>query len=797
MAGSSRRQYSLRYPAASFAPSPSVPRMSTPCASLVVPVRDEAGNLAPLVAEIEAALDAAGVSWELFLVDDGSSDGSWAEIVGLERADPRVRGIRLERGRGKSAALAAGFAACRGLAIVMLDGDGQDDPAEIPRMLALLEGGRNDLVNGWKTPRLDPWHKTMPSRVFNWLVGACTGLRLHDHNCGLKAFRAAVVRDLALDTGMHRFIPVLAAAAGHQIVELPVHHRPRVRGSSKYGLARFFHGLADLARVTVAVGGSVRPLRSPRRGESRARLRHGVYAILATVALAAVAGRIASVASVDRIGLEKKLVADAVAKAEAAGEKPDAAAIRDRITREKRLLRPFLSGNDRSRWLTVRSLVERGTFAIDEIVVEPGWDTIDAVVHPDAAGRLRLYSSKPPLLAVLAAAPYWLAHRLTGWTLADHPFELGRMLQLLYGLLPLGIFIAFSLRLVDRIGTSDWGRLWAAALATCGTLLDAFAVVFTNHVPAAACTAASAYLAHRIAVDGLRSPAGFALAGGTAALAAAFELPALAWLAAVLALLARADLRRAVFSALPAAAVVAAAALATNWIAHGSIAPPYAHREITARAAEPAAVLPAGVTLREGESWNPANWYDYAIRLPNGRLVTSYWRLPQGVDRGEASPTTYALHALVGHHGIFSLTPAWLLVPPGIAIMAAGRRRWGTAGRHHDAALLPWTDGPRTFALAIAAVSLVVVAFYLARPPLDRNYGGVSSGFRWVFWLAPLWVAATVPAADRLAGGRTGRVVALFLLAASVVSVAAPTWTPWQSPWLERLLSHAGWIAPG
>jgi hypothetical protein len=204
--------------------------------------------------------------------------------------------------------------------------------------------------------------------------------------------------------------------------------------------------------------------------------------------------------------------------------------------------------------------------------------------------------------------------------------------------------------------------------------------------------------------------------------------------------------------------------------------------------------VPAGVTLREGESWNPANWYDYAIRLPNGRLLTSYWRSPQGVDRGEASAANYALHALVGHHGIFSLTPAWLLVPPGLAIMAAGRRRWEAPRR--GAAALPWPGGQQAFALAIAAVSLVVVCFYLARPPLDRNYGGTSSGFRWVFWLAPLWIAATVPAADRLAGGRAGRLLALLLLAASVVSVAAPTWTPWQSPWLERWLSHTGWIGP-
>ena len=760
------------------------PIMTTPDVSLVVPVRDESGNISPLVDEIRAALDAASLRWELFLVDDGSTDGSWAEISRLEAEDGRIRGIHLDRGQGKSAALAAGFARCRSPRIVMLDGDGQDDPAGIPAMLALLadgaggRGGRVDLVNGWKTPRLDPWHKTMPSRVFNWLVGAATGLWLHDHNCGLKAFRSDAIRGIRFREGIHRFIPVLVAAEGLRVVEMPVHHRPRTRGASKYGVARFLHGLRDLARVSRAVGGRVRPLAPPRRNESRSRLRHGVYAIMATMALAAVLGRIGAVSSVDRIGLEKRLVADAVAKATAAGEPVDQAAIRDRIEREKRLLRPFLSGNDRSRWLATRAVVERGTFAIDELVAEPGWDTIDAVAHPDATGRLRLYSSKPPLLSLLCAGPYWLAHRITGWTLGDHPFELGRLLMVVYGLVPLGVFMACSFRLIDRIGTSDWGRLWSAAVAAGGTLLNTFAVVLTNHVPAAACTAASAWLAHRIAVDGLRSWTGFAAAGGAAALAAAFELPALAWLAAVLALLAASDLRRTLTAAAPAATLVAVAALGANWLAHGSIAPPYAHR--AAAAARP---VPAGVTLQEGESWNPDNWYDYSIRLPDGRLLTSYWRSPQGVDRGEPSPAVYAWHALVGHHGIFSLTPAWLLVLPGLTMLAAA-----SAGDHHAV-------GRRRFALAIAAVSAVVLAFYLSRPQLDRNYGGTSSGFRWAFWLAPLWVAAIVPAADGLATSRAGRLLALALLGLSVVSVTFPTWSPWTIPWLQQWLAHAGWIS--
>jgi glycosyltransferase involved in cell wall biosynthesis len=735
--------------------------------SIVIPVRDEEGNIGPLVGEICRVLDAAGLRWELFLVDDGSSDGSWAEIMAAA-ADGRVKGIRHEQGRGKSAALASGFAQCRAPRIAMLDGDGQDDPAEIPRMLALIDDDapprdRIDIVNGWKMPRFDPWHKTLPSRVFNALVGFATGLHLHDHNCGLKVFRAEVADRLDLGTGMHRFIPVLAAAEGFRVTEMKVHHRPRVRGHSKYGAARFFAGLYDLARVALRVrAGGASGLRP--RGESRARLRHSIYALLAALAAGAVLGRIGAVASVDRLALEQRLVNDAVAKAVAAGLPADAAAIRDRIAREQRLLRPFLSANDRSRWLTIRALVERGGFAIDDLVVEPGWDTIDAVVHPDASGRMRLYSSKPPLLSVLCAGPYWLLARATGWTLGDHPFEMGRLLMVLYGLVPLLVTIFFTCRLVDRIGTTDWGRIYGAALIAFGTFLTTFAVVLTNHLPAAACTAASGWLLYRIRCDGLRSWAAFAAGGGTAALAAAFDLPALAWCGAVLALLAAADLRRGLCAAVPAAALVAGAAVGTNWLAHGTPLPPYAHRA-------------TGVAT-DGQ----ANWYDYSITLPNGRVLESYWRNPQGQDRGEPSAARYAWHALVGHHGIFSLTPAWLLAIPGLIALAS--RRGGNGA------------GMRGIARAIAAVSAVVILFYLARPPLDRNYGGMTSGFRWVFWLSPLWAASVVPAADALGRSRAGRWLALALLGLSVVSVSYPTWTPWTQPWLQRWLEHAGWLAP-
>lgn len=754
--------------------------MPQPDVSLVIPVRNEAGNIAPLVAEIRDVFDPAGLTWEAFIVDDGSTDASWEEIEGVAD-DPRVAGIRLGGPRGKSAALAAGFRQCQGAAFAMLDGDGQDNPAELPRMLELLEPTGHatppaDLVNGWKTPRLDPWHKTVPSRVFNLLVGWLTGLHLHDHNCGLKLMRPEVARQLRLIDDLHRFIPVMASAQGFRVVEMPVRHRPRTRGSSKYGVGRFFRGFFDLLRVAAIVrsGGRFHPV--GRRGESRARARHGAYAILAAVVLGGLLGRIGAVTSVDKIALEKRIVADAIAKAVAGGLPVDEPAIRRRVEEGKRLMRPFLSANDRSRWLTMRALVERGTFAIDDLVAEPGWDTIDAVAHPDETGRLRLYSSKPPLLAVIGAAPYWAVHRLTGWTLGDHPFELGRMLMVAYGLLPLGLLILFTARVLDRLGTTDWGRIWSVALITGGTLLTTFAVVLTNHLPAAACTAASLWLLMRIAGDGVRSWRAFAAAGLSSALAVACELPALAWLVVVLAMLAAVDVRRTLLTALPAAAVVAAAFFATNWLAHGDLVPPYGHRgEGQAIAAEP-----------PGAEWNPDNWYDYRLPLANGRTLTSYWRSPGGIDRGEASPLAYAFHALVGHHGIFSLTPAWLLVIPGLILLV---RPDGTRSP-----LAPPAFFRQWLAVGIAVVSLAVIAFYLGRPQIDRNYGGMTSGFRWAFWLAPLWVTAALPAVDRLAASRWGRGLALTLLALSAVSVAFPTWNPWTLPWLHQWLMHSGWV---
>ncbi|MDQ3993145.1 MAG: glycosyltransferase family 2 protein [Actinomycetota bacterium] len=226
--------------------------------SVVVPVHDEERSVASLYEDLQAALDPVG-DWEAVFVDDGSTDGTFAALTRLHAREPAVRVVRLRRNFGKASALAAGFAQARGDVVVTIDGDGQDDPAEIPRLLAKLDEGF-DLVSGWKTRRRDPWRRRLLSRLFNAVTGRLSGLSLHDMNCGLKAYRADVVRGLRLYGELHRFIPVLAHYRGHRVAELPVNHRPREHGRSRYGVERYLRGFFDLLTVTFMGRYRYRPL---------------------------------------------------------------------------------------------------------------------------------------------------------------------------------------------------------------------------------------------------------------------------------------------------------------------------------------------------------------------------------------------------------------------------------------------------------------------------------------------------------------------------------------------------------
>ena len=215
--------------------------------SIVVPVFNEAGSLEPLYQEIADALGPLG-AFEVVLVDDGSTDGSITVMERLAAAHDGVRVVRLRRNFGKAAALTHGFAEARGDVIVTMDGDRQDDPAEIPKLLAKLDQGY-DLVSGWKQSRQDPVSKTVPSKIFNWTVRKSTGVDLHDFNCGLKAYRRDVIKYVKVYGELHRYIPVLASDLGFRVAEEKVAHRRRAAGSSKYGWRRYARGYLDLLTV--------------------------------------------------------------------------------------------------------------------------------------------------------------------------------------------------------------------------------------------------------------------------------------------------------------------------------------------------------------------------------------------------------------------------------------------------------------------------------------------------------------------------------------------------------------------
>ena len=536
-------------------------------------------------------------------------------------------------------------------------------------------------------------------------------------------------------------------------------------------------------------------------------LRWAVYAILICIAVGWSLGRIGSISTVEMVALQRermkgipvevdklrvKLEGEQTPVVDADGKPvlaedgtpkkrpytPDEIAEKlGRKTTElthkyEVLTRPFLSGNDRSRWCTARALVEPemrvegAPYAIDRVVQQPGWDTIDMVKHDD-----HLYSSKPPLFPTLLAGAYWCVCKVTGWTLGTHPFAVGRILLVLFNLVPLTFFFVVMAALAERLARSDWARIFMVAAATMGTMLTTFVVVVNNHLPAAVTAAVTLYALVKIWLDDDRRWRWFFLAGLAAALVASFELPGAAMLGGVGLLLLFVSPKKAFLAALPAVMLVAIPYFVTNYVAHDSWRLPYMHRSET----------------------DPSdNWYSYSY-VRDGRTIRSYWENPQGNDRGEADRAKYAIHCLVGHHGVFSLTPIWALSVLGLAI-------WLVRG-----------DGrTRLMAAAILALSALILYFYLVnRPEIDRNYGGMTCGLRWVFWLIPFWLVAMLPALDLLdnakygeamcsggSGGwyrgwiKFGRAVVLTMLVVSIFSVVWPN-NPWSDPWLEVFLNAA------
>jgi hypothetical protein len=428
---------------------------------------------------------------------------------------------------------------------------------------------------------------------------------------------------------------------------------------------------------------------------------------------------------------------------------------------------PMHSSNDKSRWATVRALVDDGTYSIgrrvyhadktfhDEgIVAEGASRSTDVVMNPDTK---QFYSSKPPLLPTVLAGEYWVLKKLFGWSFTTDRWLVIPTILITVNVLPFAVYLLLLAKLIDAAGKTDFGRLTAFAVACFGTFLTTFSGTLNNHLPAAWCILFASYPLLKAAAENRDvSAGGFLCAGFFAGLAATLELPAAAFLAGIGVPLWIARPKRATLLFLPAALVPIACLFAANYAAMGRWLPAY------------------------GEFGGP--WYNFE---------GSHWSklgtpAAKGLDFAAESKDVYAFHLLLGHHGWFSLTPVWFLALGGLVGL--------TLRSAPDVKkLFAKSNGsPFTFPLFAAmalTVSAVVVGFYIYK---TNNYGGNTSGPRWLFWLIPLWTLALAPAADRLGRTNAGRGLVALLLGVSVLSAFYPAWNPWRAPWLLQWMEWTG-----
>lgn len=525
----------------------------------------------------------------------------------------------------------------------------------------------------------------------------------------------------------------------------------------------------------------------------QAKLRKLVYALMITIAAGAIAGRIAATERVYEPSVPSRWPS----------------------TRPK--VMPTFGSNDRARWATIRALVDgetdkpgdEGTFVIGRrdrmavfasamaplaatdgvsdavlamaghqvrikadsgIIFEDGYQSVDKVMNPRT---FEFYSTKPPLVPLMLAGLYWIVQMLTGWTLAANPAEVVRVMLVLVNLVPFIIYLGLMSRLVERYGTSDWGRLFVMAAACFATFLTTFAVTLNNHSMASYSVMFALYPAILILEKRLQNLTApwhlFVICGFFAGFAFCNEMPALGFTGLIgLVLFRWAPARTLVFFTPPVLALVAG----------------YLMANVAALGPESGLTLTEKLKPIQSQFGTPLGklWYEYE---------GSHWRRSPsektGIDwaGGKETRLEYALHVLVGHHGLFSLTPIWLLALPGM---------FGFQNRRRSPALDPIDDVRRRIQLIFGAVTLmltiIVVGFYLVK---SDNYGGFTSGLRWLMWLTPLWLFTLMPAADRLAAHRWGRGLGYVLLGFSVLSVSYPAWNPWRHPWIYNLMTGLGW----
>jgi hypothetical protein len=490
-----------------------------------------------------------------------------------------------------------------------------------------------------------------------------------------------------------------------------------------------------------------------------AAVRHNVYLVLITCTLGMATGRVLSTERVVEPSLTKGPGAWPGAVFNWPAERPHPG--------------PTFSSNDRARWLTMQAIVEHGTYAIgrrtefadgtvkDEGLLFPGGQrfSIDHVLCPDPiwsnpqatgsepAAIKEFFSSKPPLLPTLLAGLYWLMKHGLGWSMATHSWEVTRTILLLVNVLPFGIYLWLWSRWVERQGTTDFGRIAAMAAACFATFLLTFQTTLNNHT-----IAACAIWFALVPIITWPAEAGpppvwrFAVAGLFAAWAVVNELPAASFGALYGGVLLLRWPRRTLGAFVPPALAVVGAFFLTNYLAVGTWEPVY-------------------------EKFGTV-WYRYA---------GAYWSNPMSLDMGGDPPGEYALHLLVGHHGIFSLSPIFMLIFfalfPGVLTKPTDRAR------------------QLVFTLGCYLLLAVVFGFYMSRTQ-SYNYGGWTSGPRWFFWFTPLFLMVILPVLDGWGRWAWGRGIVLTLLFFSVLSVFYPAWNPWRHPWIYNAMLHWRWVEP-
>lgn len=482
---------------------------------------------------------------------------------------------------------------------------------------------------------------------------------------------------------------------------------------------------------------------------------------------------------------------------------------------------PFLSANDRSRWCTVAALVEYGGYEIDPLLAlrddanRRHWNTIDRVRHLGPDGQMHDYSSKPPLLSFLVAWVYRGTLAIHGQRLTEQPYYVARWILVLVNGIPLLLYGWWCRSWIQQACRGLWAKSMLMLFACFGTLVTAYGNTLSNHLQGAMAVALSLFAMQRVLAQApsWQRLAWSGLAGMATAFAASCDLPALSWLGLLgLYLLVQRLGREAIaygVGILPIAILFAS----TNYQAHREFSPAYAHRGpgklIATLQRDAASTAPTPAMLQEAARsmptlsevgaltkvepagrWDGWRWSDesgnrcYAVLSKEGQWEVclwddwydypgSYWRrgVPAGVDQGEPSLLMYAFHVVLGHHGILSLTPMWLIAMLG----------WWINVRSPQVQLRHW-------AYLIGLVTVVCLTFYLSRPMVDRNYGGVNCGFRWAIWMMPLWLIMMPAGLNALRRYPLARRVSECCLAISLFTTLFAWSNPWVHPWLYQYL---------